>query len=107
MPSPGSKTIVAFIACSLSCSSYQPEPVLDAIDERDERRLDDAGRRADGGPSLAPVAMIDEHARGGRRALAPVDDANLVVLEMDRVDLGVRRGERLAQRRVERADRAV
>src|SRR5687768_14658454 len=100
MPSPGSKTTVAFIAFSLPCCTCEPQAVLDTIDERDERRLDDAGRRSDGRPAVVSVAvtkpMIDQHARDRRGAFAAVDDANLVILELYVLDLGIRAGERLA-----------
>src|SRR5689334_19834552 len=105
MPSPGSSAIVAFIAISLVAGEArgrgEPQAVLDAVGERGERRLEDAARRADRGPLLDAVGVVDQDAgdRGG--AVASVEDADLVVVEPDRVDLGVGAGERLAQRGVD------
>src|SRR4051794_656094 len=115
MPSPGNRTIVAFIAVSFrtvvdvarAARGGEPQAVLDAVDQRGERRLDDARRRADRGPLLAAVAVVDQHAGDGRRPVAPVEDADLVVVESDRRDLGVGAGQRLAERGVGRVDRAV
>ena len=85
MPSPGSKTIVAFIAISFRVprASQSPYSMPSASATSDaSRMLGDAPtvvQRA----CVAVGAVIDEHARDRGRAVAAVEDAHLVVLEVD------------------------
>src|SRR5262249_20982576 len=112
IPSPGNRTIVDFISWTFRngfpCRrGGAPETMLDAVCQRGERGFDDAGRCSDRGPLLGAAAVVDQHARDRRGAVAAVEDADLVVVEPDRRDLGVGAGQRLAERGVDRVDRAV
>ena len=55
----------------------------------------------------APSVRVDDDPGARRRRRAAVEDAHLVVDQVDVVELRVERAERLAQRGVERVDRAV
>ena len=70
-------------------------------------RRDDVRVAAHRRPFARPVGRVDDDARprGGRRVA--VEDPDLVVVQVDVVELRVERPERLAQRGVERVDRAV
>ena len=79
----------------------------DRVGERLPRRLDDVRRHADGGPRALAVGGVDQHPgdrTGGRR---PVEDADLVVGQVDAVELGVADADRGPQRGVDGVDRAV
>ena len=57
--------------------------------------------------SALAVGRVDDDPRPGRRGRRPVEDADLVVDEVDPVELRVERPERLAERGVEGVHRAV
>ena len=57
--------------------------------------------------SRVAVGRVDDHPRPGGRRRVAVEDPDLVVVQVDVVELRVERPERLAERRVERVDRAV
>ena len=84
-----------------------PDGVLERVGERRRGRRDDVGVAAHRRPRPGAVHRIDDDpgARRGRRAA--VEDAHLVVDEVDVVEPRVERPERLAQGGVERVDRAV
>src|SRR5215468_1223954 len=80
--------------------------VDDRIHQRLERGVDDIGRDADRGPTLAGlVGALDQHAR--HRLGAAVEDAHAVVGELETLDVFLVLAEVLAQREVEGIDRAV
>ena len=81
--------------------------VLDRVDQRLPAGLDDVLADADGAPDLVAVAGVEQHARHGAGALVLVEDAHLVVDELDVGQLRILPRDRLAQRGVERVDRAV
>src|SRR5207245_10425578 len=56
--------------------------VLDRVDERLPRGLDDVVGDADGAPGLVAIARRDEHASLGGRALRLVQDSHRVVEEL-------------------------
>ena len=61
----------------------------------------------DGDPGGEAVAGLDQHPGDRVGAVALVEDAHLVVDQLELRDLGVRPGDRLAQRLVQGVDRAV
>src|SRR5437867_4770509 len=81
--------------------------VLDRVDQRLPRRLDDVVRDADGAPRLLAVPGGDQDARLRRRALRLVEDAHLVVEQAHRLEAGIELLEGLPQGVVERVDRPV
>mmetsp|Transcript_46554 Transcript_46554/g.149882 ORF Transcript_46554/g.149882 Transcript_46554/m.149882 type:complete len:217 (+) Transcript_46554:313-963(+) len=104
------------------------ELVLKRVHQRAPGRLDDVGAHADGGEGLGgrAVARVDDDSDGGggagddgverrraaalgagRAALGQPHHPHLVVGEVKVLQVRVRRLERLAQRRVERRNRAV
>src|ERR1700692_1398720 len=80
--------------------------VHDRIHQRLERGVDDVARDADRGPMLAGLVLaLDQHA--GDRLGAAVEDAHAIVREIEALDVFLVLAEILAQREVERVDRAV
>ena len=65
-----------------------PQLVLDRVDQRLPRRLDDVVGDADRAPGLVAVARGDQHARFGAGALGLVQDADLVVEERHLLQFG-------------------
>src|SRR6202030_1809853 len=79
--------------------------VDDRIHQRLERGVDDVGGHADRGPVIAVlVGALDEHAR--HRLCAGVEDADSIIGEFEPGDVALILAEVLAQREVERVDRA-
>ena len=73
-----------------------PHPVLERVDERLPRGLDDVLRDADRAPHLVAVGGVEQHPRDRAGALGLVEDADL---EVDEVDVReVRDGSRRARR---------
>src|SRR5574341_1008132 len=109
MPSPGRTTMFAFNGLSLLSwgSAGQRQAVLDGVGEGSPGRLDDVGGRADGAPAPVPALEVDEDARDRARPGRRVEDAHLEVGEPDLADLREAGCERLAQRGIQRVDRAV
>ncbi len=83
------------------------KPVLDSVRYGLPGRLDDVRRRPHGAPALAVQGHIDEHpcCRGG--AVYTVEDAHLVVGELDLVEAGEHRREGFAERAIEGVDGTV
>src|SRR3546814_10943989 len=78
----------------------------DRIHHRRKRRVYDVGRDADGEPAIAlAVGALDHHARGGFGAA--IEDAHLEIHQPQVVDITLIAAEVLAQRMIERIDRAV
>ena len=77
------------------------------VDERLPRGGDDVLVDADRAPDVVAVGGVDEHARGRAGAVVLVEDADLVVDELDVLEVRVDLADRVAQRGVERVDRAV
>ena len=84
-----------------------PDRVLERVGERLRRGRDDVRVAAHRGPRSRAILRVDDDARPGRGRGVAVEDAHLVVDEVDGVELRVERPQRLAQRAVERIDRAV
>ena len=82
-------------------------PVLDRVDEGFPAGLDDVLAHADAAPGVVAVAGVEQHPRDGAGALVLVEDAHLVVHELDVAQMRVLLRDGLAQRRVEGVDRAV
>ena len=82
-------------------------PKVEPVDQRAPRRLDHVVADADGDPRRLAVAGLDQHPGDRVGAVALVEDAHLVVDELELRDLGERLADRGAQRLVERVDRAV
>src|SRR5438128_8842000 len=81
------------------------ELVDDRIHQRLERGVDDVGRDADRGPALAGLVLaLDQHPR--HRLGAAVEDAYAIIGELEPLDVALVLAEVLAQREVERVDRA-
>ena len=76
-----------------------------ALDEGVPGGLDDVPCHAHGLPRGLAVGGLDEHAGDGVGAVRGIEDAHSEVDQLELVELGVGRGERLAQRVVERIDR--
>ena len=84
-----------------------PDRVLERVGEGRCRGRDDVRVAAHRRPGPGAILRIDDDpGPRGRRGVA-VEDAHLVVDEVDVVDGRIERPERLAQRGVERVDRAV
>jgi hypothetical protein len=81
--------------------------VLDRVDQRVPRRGDDVLVHADRAPQLLAVGRVEQHARHRAGALGLVEDADLVVDELDVGEVRVDLGDRRAQRGVQGVDRAV
>ena len=62
----------------------------EAVLERTPRRLDDVRADADRRPITTTVGGRQQHARGRARGAVPVEDAHLVVDQLEPVDLRVR-----------------
>src|SRR5436190_17246340 len=58
----------------------------DRVAQRLPRRFDDVVRDADSRPRPLAVGAVDEHARHGTRPLRGVEDAHLVVGEVDALE---------------------
>ena len=84
-----------------------PEGVLERIAERLPGSGDDVGVGAAGRPGPPLRHGVDDHARLGGGGGIPVEDAHLVVHEVDAVELRIEGAQRLAQRRVQGVDRTV
>ena len=84
-----------------------PDRVLERVGEGRRRGRDDVRVAAHRRPRARAVLRVDDHARPRRRRRVAVEDAHLVVDQVDVVDGRVERAQRLAQRGVERVDRAV
>src|SRR5947209_15701041 len=79
--------------------------VNDRIHERLERGINDVGRYADGGPTVAVLVLaLDENARDGLRAA--IEYPHAVIAELESADIALILAEVLAQREVKRVDRA-
>src|SRR4051812_9715451 len=97
---------VAFVPAAELRAGF-PDGVLQRVGECRRRRGDDVRVAAHRGPGTRAVHRVDDHSRpsGGRRPA--VEDADLVVDEMDLVEARGEGRQCLAQRRVECVDRAV
>src|SRR3954447_25812488 len=80
---------------------------LERVDERLPRRRDHVLVDADRAPHVLAVGGVDEHAGHRAGAVALVEDADLVVDELDVAQVRVDLGDRGAQGGVERVHRAV
>ena len=80
---------------------------LERVDERLPGGGDDVLPDADRAPTVLAVGGVDQHARDRVGALGLVEDADLVVDELDVPQVRVDLADRVAQRGVERVDRAV
>ena len=89
----------------LSALAAQPE--REPVDQRAPGRLDDVVADADGDPRRLAVGGLDEHPGDRVGAVALVEDADLVVDQLELHDLGEGLADRGAQRLVERVDRPV
>src|SRR3954453_21646160 len=78
-----------------------------AVDERLPRGLDDVLADAHRGPLALTVGQIDQHTDRRPGADAAVEYAHSEVLELHIVELRIIVGQRLAQRVVQRAHRAL
>ena len=83
------------------------EGVLERVDERLPGGLDDVLRDADRAPLALAVGGVEQDAGDGAGAVALVEDAHLVVGQLDVGEVRVAVGDRRPQRPVERVDRAV
>src|SRR5215510_13255122 len=80
--------------------------VDDRVHQRLERGIDDIGRYPDRGPALAALVLaFDQHP--GHRLRAGVEDTHAVIGELEAADVALVLAEVLAQRHVERMDRAA
>ena len=80
--------------------------VDDRIHQRLERRIDDIGRHADRGPTLALLVLaLDQHPR--HRFRAAVEDTHAIIDQLQPLDVSLVFAKILAQRDVERIDRTV
>src|SRR3990172_1230815 len=97
---------VAFVPAS-ELGAGLPDRVFEAVGEGDRRGGDDVRVRAHGGPFARAVGGFDRHPRPRASGRVRIEDPDLVVVEVDGVEDRVERTKRLAQRGVERVDRAV
>ena len=86
---------------------FLEECVFHGVDEGDPGSLDDVLADADGVPHACGVVALDADARLGRSAVQGFQDPDLEVDEGDVADRGVEAFKCLAEREVERVDRAV
>src|SRR5436190_227540 len=84
-----------------------PDPVFERVGERRGGRRDDVGVAAHRRPGPRPVHRIDDDPGPGGSRRAAVEDTHLVVDEVDLLDAGIERAERLPQRGVQGVDRSV
>src|SRR5205085_8244977 len=84
-----------------------PHPVLERVDERLPGSLYDVLRHADRAPHLIAVGGIEQHPGDRAGALGLVEDAHLEVDQVDVAQAGIYLDQRVAERAVERVDRAV
>ena len=78
----------------------------DRVGQRLEGGIDDIGRDADGEPAIAlAIAAFDQNPGGGSRSA--IEDTHLVVDKFEIIDIALVLAEVLAQRHVERVDRAI
>ena len=80
---------------------------LERVDQRVPAGLDHVLVDADRAPRVGAVGGVEQHARGGAGRLPLVEDADLVVDELDVAQVRVALADRGAQRAVERVHRAV
>ena len=80
---------------------------LQRVHERVPARLDHVLVHADRAPGVRAVGGVEQHARDRRRRLGLVEDADLVVDELDVGEVRIGLGDRVAQRLVERVHGAV
>jgi hypothetical protein len=92
---------------ALTHRTEETHGVGERVDQGVPGGLDDVVVDADGGPLPHPVGGVDEHPGGGAGAALPAEDADLVVGQRDAGQLRVPADQRLAQRVVQRVDRAV
>src|SRR3954470_1863137 len=83
------------------------EAGLQRVDQGLPAGLDHVLRDADRTPGVGPVGGVQQHPRHGARRLGLVEDADLVVDQLDVGEVRIRLGDRRSQRGVERVDRAV
>src|ERR1017187_6106712 len=79
----------------------------DGVDEGFPTGVDDVLADADGAPTAAVVAPLDEDADIGGRAFAGIEDADFVIGEADVGDLRIEPGKALAQADVQGVEGAV
>ena len=92
---------------ALTAASPGLERVLERIDERLPRGLDDVLGDARASSSERAVGGVEKNPRDRRRAVVLVEDPDLEVGQLDLGDLRVLLGDRRPQRPVERVDRTV
>src|SRR5919204_2748764 len=80
---------------------------FERVHERVPARLDHVLVDADRAPRVAAVGGVEQHPRGGAGGLPLVEDADLVVDELDVAQVRIALADRRAQRAVERVDRAI
>ena len=83
------------------------QAVDEAVLERAPRRLDDVRAHSDRGPVAFAVGRRQQHTGGRTGGTRSVEDAHLVVGEVDVGELRQHRADGSAQRGVDRVDRAV
>src|ERR687895_2999583 len=103
--------------CRACRSAGRPRPLmlpapgqhapLERVHEGLPARLDDVLGDADRAPGVGAVAGVEQHARDRSRALPLVENAHLEVHELDVAQVRVALADGVAQRLVERVDRAV
>jgi hypothetical protein len=84
-----------------------PDGVLERVAQGLARGRDDVRAAAHRRPFQGAVRRVDDDARLGSRRLLAVEDADLVVDQMDRVELRVEGAQGLAEGGVQGVDRAV
>src|SRR6195952_6026627 len=84
-----------------------PQPEGEAVEQGAPGGLDHVVADPDGDPGAGAVGGLDQHAGDRVGAVPLVEDADLVVDQLELHDLGVELLDRLAQRVVQGVDRAV
>src|SRR3954449_3437287 len=92
-------TVAAYSGRAALLGPQQAE--MSGVEQGLPRRLDEVLVDADRGPRAVLVGRVDQHARDRARALVGVEDAHLVVGEVQAAQRGQRTPERLAERGVE------
>lgn len=77
------------------------------VDQRQPARLNDVGRYADGRPDRVAIGRLQQHAHFRRCGVLAVDDAHLVVGQVNVRQFRIERLQRLAQRAIERMHRTI